>query len=168
MLDGNRCELCRDVIEGKRAEHNQTKYCHRCAKRRKRENSLDPLHPDERREYMRRYMRKYRKSHPHLSTRYVRAHRQKKTSLQKRPEEPLRKNQGPPAAQAILYCGSILLVVVFCALILSESAAIGLATITFERIQGFIGRCAVTIVELTGLIVVSIFCSRHVKDLFRK
>lgn len=168
MLDGNRCELCRDVVQGKRAEHKQTKYCLACARRRKRENSLDPLHPDDRREYMRRYMRKYRETHPHLSTRYVRAHREKKTNLNRPADEQLNKNQNLASAQAIFYCGSISLIGVSCALMISGSGNVDLAAITFEKIQGFIGRCAVTIVEVTGLVVVSVFCWRHVRDLLRK
>jgi hypothetical protein len=60
MLEGNRCELCHEVVHGTKARHKQTKYCEGCAKAKKRENTLDPWPPEKRRNYMRVYMRDYR------------------------------------------------------------------------------------------------------------
>jgi hypothetical protein len=57
-----RCILCGMMIDYARSQHNQTRYCLACAKKRKRENSLDPWTPEERRAYMREYMRRYRRS----------------------------------------------------------------------------------------------------------
>jgi len=62
MLQGKRCKDCKSYIAESRAKYKQTRYCLDCAKRRKRENSLDPWTPEERRLYMRQYMRRYR--HP--------------------------------------------------------------------------------------------------------
>ena len=77
MLEGNRCELCKQVVHGTRAGHKQTKYCEECAKTRKKENTLNPWLPEEKKEYMRKYMRAYRKAHPRLSSPYVRKYREK-------------------------------------------------------------------------------------------
>lgn len=65
MLEGNRCERCKQVINGPRANYKQTRYCLACAKIWKKENSEDPWTPEERRLYMRQYMRRYR--HPDTS-----------------------------------------------------------------------------------------------------
>lgn len=81
MLEGNRCELCFSVVEGVRGTRKQTRYCVRCARVKKVENSLDPWTPEERREYMRRYMRNYRRKRPGLSTPYVRKSRLTKRLL---------------------------------------------------------------------------------------
>jgi hypothetical protein len=47
-------------VQTVKAAHKQTKYCVECARIKKRENSLDPWTPEERRAYMRKYMRGYR------------------------------------------------------------------------------------------------------------
>lgn len=65
MLRGNLCEECRNKVEDSKAQHQQTRYCITCAKRKKRENTLDPWTPEERRAYMRQYMRQRR--HPQIA-----------------------------------------------------------------------------------------------------
>lgn len=57
MKDGNLCELCKGEVQPEKARHKQTKYCVRCARVKKRENTEDPWPPEKRRAYMRRYMR---------------------------------------------------------------------------------------------------------------
>jgi hypothetical protein len=71
MLDGNLCELCTNIVTGSKARHKQTKYCNRCAKLKKRRNTIESCPSEDRREYMKEYMREYRRKHPGLSTRYV-------------------------------------------------------------------------------------------------
>src|SRR6185312_14322607 len=75
MLEGNRCELCNSVVDRSKSKHKQTKYCVKCAKAKKKENSFSPWLPEEKRRYMREYMRGYRRDHPRLSSPYVRRHR---------------------------------------------------------------------------------------------
>jgi hypothetical protein len=77
MKDGE-CQNCKGEIEAKRAAHTQTKYCARCAREKKRENTLPSRHPEDQRVYMRDYMRDYRGEHPGLSTPYVQKHRERK------------------------------------------------------------------------------------------
>jgi hypothetical protein len=161
MLDGNRCEVCRDIVDDTRARHKQTKYCTRCAKHKKRENSLDPLHPTERRAYMRSYMRAYRRTHPRLSTRYVRAHRKKRRILRPALSGDVPAYADLTSSSQIVYSASAVL---FCVGLLTVRHAAG---ITFEAVQAFISRSAVTVVELTGLVVIGIFSWRHVRDLWR-
>lgn len=60
MLEGKLCERCKEKVQKAKARHKQTKYCVKCAKIKKRENTLDPWTPEERRDYMREYMRGYR------------------------------------------------------------------------------------------------------------
>lgn len=62
MLKGNRCRLCTKIIRSSKAQHKQTRYCDECAKKKKRENTLDPWTKEERRAYMKNYMRRYRRS----------------------------------------------------------------------------------------------------------
>ena len=69
---------CNGFIEEERAVYKQTRYCAWCARIRKGENSLDPRTPEQRRDYLRRYMSEYRRSHPGLSSPYVRRYRAKK------------------------------------------------------------------------------------------
>jgi hypothetical protein len=78
MLKGNRCRLCTEVITSPKAQHKQTRYCDRCAKIKKRRNTLDPWTSEERREYMKQYMREYRRKRPGLSTPYVQKLRNKR------------------------------------------------------------------------------------------
>lgn len=77
MKDG-KCQNCKGEIEAARAVHRQTKYCARCAREKKRENTLPSQHPAAKSEYMSEYMCRYRSRHPGLSTPYVRKHREKK------------------------------------------------------------------------------------------
>jgi hypothetical protein len=77
MLRGNRCRLCTEVITSPKAQHKQTRYCDRCAKIKKRRNTLDPWTVEERKEYMKQYMREYRRMHPGQSTPYVQKSRNK-------------------------------------------------------------------------------------------
>lgn len=81
MLQRRLCEICRGIVEKLKANHKQTRYCARCAKVKKRENTFDPWTTDERREYMRIYMRNYRLRHPGLSTPYVQRHRTRKRQV---------------------------------------------------------------------------------------
>jgi hypothetical protein len=57
MWKGNLCELCKGKVRSKKARHKQTRYCDKCARLKKRENSEDPWPLEKRREYMRLYMR---------------------------------------------------------------------------------------------------------------
>jgi hypothetical protein len=60
MLLGKLCERCNEKVQPEKARHAQTKYCVECARIKKRENTLDPWTPDQKRNYMRDYMRGYR------------------------------------------------------------------------------------------------------------
>lgn len=61
MSEGKPCKgYCDGVIEEARAMHNQTKYCIKCAKLKKRENSEEARTYQDRKDYLREYMREYR------------------------------------------------------------------------------------------------------------
>ncbi len=111
---------------------------------------------------MREYMRKYRRAHPHLSTPYVQAHRKKKQFTQPFHRADLTPEYADLKSHSqILY--SVTAIFLFLLFIFGHSG-----TITFEGVQVFIGRCSVTIVELTGLVVILMFSWRHVRDLWRE
>ena len=60
MLEGNKCELCRLVIDTEKPLRKQTKYHAHCAQIMKTRNTLPSWPPDKRRDYMREYMQRYR------------------------------------------------------------------------------------------------------------
>ena len=72
---------CNGFIEDSRAVYKQTQYCVRCARIKKRVNSLDARKYKDRRDYLRVYMQTYRKDHSGLSTPYVRKSRAKKKRM---------------------------------------------------------------------------------------
>lgn len=160
MLEGNRCVLCQQEIKGKRSSNRQTKYCLACARLKKRENSLDPWHPLDRRDYMRLYMRQYRRRHPRLSAPYVRIHREREKNLGLSPE-------GQTAGTRV----SCLSVVVFLSLLefmTPAYASFDLTVLSLDGIQDFIARCVVTIVEASSLVVIALFSWRHIREIWRQ
>lgn len=162
VLSGNRCELCGTIVEAARAKYKQTKYCGLCAHIKKRQNSLDPLHPLDRRVYMRMYMRKYRQTHRRLSTKYVRAHRLKNRISQSQQAAAACSLPHRKSPTGAFYSASV--IVIFLVPFISRH----LKGVNFEGIQRFISHCSVTIVEITGLVVIGLFSWRHVRDLWRE
>jgi hypothetical protein len=78
MLEGNRCEECKEVIESEKAKYLHTKYCGKCAQKRKKQSTLSSVPPEDKKAYMRIYMRVWRINHPGQSSPYVRNFRKKK------------------------------------------------------------------------------------------
>jgi len=70
-MQTKKCTNCPELITGPRAQRKQTRYCERCARTKKKANTLDSWSADKRKEYM----RDYRRNHPGLSTPYVRKFR---------------------------------------------------------------------------------------------
>ena len=70
-MQTKKCTNCPELITGPRAQRKQTRYCERCARTKKKANTLDSWSTDKRKEYM----CAYRRAHPGLSTQYVRKFR---------------------------------------------------------------------------------------------
>ncbi len=162
MLEGNRCELCGETIQGARAIHKQTKYCEECAKIKKKQNTLNPWLPEEQRMYMRSYMRKYRRAHPKLSTPYVRKHRAKEKEKQASSKGA---HETHPTPQAGSYFSLPLGVFPLLWLIGLQPEG---ANLSFESIRTAITHLNIIVVEVTGLGVVISFCVKHLVDLWRR
>jgi hypothetical protein len=152
MLDGNRCELCRSVVERRKSKYKQTKYCEQCAKAKKRENSLNPWLPDEKRHYMREYMRRYRLVHPRLSSRYVRRHR-KNQELQ----------DSSPIYKSTQHLRSVNWFLPFFFLIVCPELMD-----SFKLIEAAITYLEVLTIKITGLAIIGVFCWRHLTGLKRR
>ena len=150
MLEGNRCEICNEVVHGRRATYKQTKYCANCAKRRKKENTLNPWLPEEKREYMRTYMRSYRKQHPRLSSPYVRKHREKAREA---------------VGDRSLYLRSVAW---FLPLIVMAGLASGNVEISFDALPTLITHLEIVAVKVTGLAIVILICWRHLEGMLSK
>lgn len=147
MLEGNRCERCEVVVAEDRAKHKQTKYCVSCAREKKRENSLDPWLPEERREYMRNYMRVYRKTHPRLSSPHQRKHRETRQQHQ--------------VGSTYLRC--VCVVPVLCLAYLS----FGTIDSSFDALRTLITDLELLVVKVTSLVTVVVLCCRHVAHFWR-
>lgn len=147
MFEGNRCERCEAVVTGDRAKHKQTKYCVGCAREKKRENSLDPWLPEERREYMRNYMRVYRKTHPRLSSPHLRKH----------PESRQQHQAGST------YLRSVVFPMMLCLAYLSS----GTTDSNFDALRTLITDLELLVVKVTSLVTVVVLCCRHVAHFWR-
>jgi hypothetical protein len=141
MLPGKKCESCHDVVTGKRANHNQTRFCEACAKLKKRENSLNPWTPRQKQAFMREYMRGYRRDHPGLSTPYVRKHRE------------VRKADSDGTCLRSFAVLPLLL-----ALTSSEHLQLSI-----DALPEIIGFAELLLVKVTGLLIVAVLCGRHLK-----
>lgn len=162
MLRGNRCESCGEPIEDARAIHKQTKYCEVCAKIKKKQNTLNPWLPAERRRYMRGYMRAYRRSHPSLSTRYVRKHREKQREIQ----DSSSSIQEPHSNQHAVTSFCLLVgVLPFLSLIDLPPEGINLS---FENIRTTITHLDIIVVEVTGLVAIVSYSLKHLVDLWKR
>lgn len=167
MLEGNRCERCEKTIVGERAKRKQTKYCKKCAKIKKRQNSLDSWPPEKRKEYTAVYMREYRRKHPALSTKYVRKHRKKKQAERattRVPKEQLALQPVLETLNSVAY-PLVYLLLISQPVIFSELAGVQLS---FEGIRTIITHLGSLVIEATGFIVTVIFCLRHLRDLWRE
>lgn len=162
MLPGNRCVRCGQVVRGPRAEHRQTKYCERCARDKKRENTESPMLPGEKRRYMRKYMRKYRRAHPGLSTPYVRRHRERKREARAQSSG----GREPAVPAGALRCHAAATVVVVLLLLFKDAAPEGRG-VGFEEVSAFIVRLQLLVVEVAGLAFIALLCWHHLSDFWR-
>jgi hypothetical protein len=167
MSGRNKCELCNGLIIGKKSKYKQTKYCDACAKAKKKENSLDPWPSEKKRRYMRSYMRKYRRSHPGLSSPYVRKHRQKKqqeSATISSKERPVSRLQ-PSVDHDATYLLSLLwfLPLLWAAGVPTEKYLDS----SFELIKTAITYLELLVVKITGLGVIVVVCLRHLAHLWK-
>lgn len=148
MLDGNRCERCGRVVRKAKARYKQTKYCDDCARLKKRANTLSPWLPEEKQAYMRRYMRAYRKTHPGLSSPYVRRHRKNVRGIANDSQANLR------LFAWFLPC-----------LIFVLKFSGGLEP-SFEAIRTLVTDLELLAVKFTGLVALMVICWRHIANLW--
>jgi len=151
MLEGNRCELCNSVVDRRKSKYKQTKYCVKCARAKKKENSLSPWLPEEKRRYMREYMRGYRRDHPRLSSPYVRRYRKNQelqNSASKSPEH-LRSVDWFFPFVFLMLCPELM-------------------DFSFRSIEAVITYIEVLTLKITSLVVILIFCWKHLTELKRR
>jgi hypothetical protein len=164
MLKGRRCEHCTKRIRTSKARHRQTKYCELCAKIKKKENTLDPWLPEERREYMRNYMRSYRRRHPKLSTPYVRKYRKKRTTRfdSKDAEPQVKRNRCADATKVAPFP------LVCVPLILTLFLPGPISQLNYEAVSHLIKQLHTLVLEATGLAVIIILCWHHLVAICKK
>jgi hypothetical protein len=160
MSERKACVRCGLLVRGPRAEHRQTKYCGECARIKKRENTLNPLLPEEKREYMRGYMREYRRTHPGLSSPYVRRHRERKREAGG--ESSGGQPSAPTSASPRCHAGAVILTLLFFRGDSSEGWGVSL-----EDLSALIPRLELLLVEVAGLVFVALVCWRHLADFWR-
>lgn len=151
MLEGNRCELCYEVIQSSKARHRQTKYCQECARQKKKENTGDSWTPEDRREYMRRYMSEYRRRHPKLSKPYVLKHRREK-----------QKARISVHRTVTFYC------LWFLPLLLLAPVSTETMSVWFDSLKTAIAYIELIVIKITGLVIVVTVCWKHIKHLFAR
>jgi hypothetical protein len=147
MVDGNKCENCRRIVPAPKACRKQTKYCDECALQKKRAGAQNSWPADVKAEYMRKYMRGYRKSHPRLSTEYVREHRKR-----------LRESSGTAS-----YLSSVAIVLAFLLVSFSENL-----DLSFETLPALLSYLELLAIKVTGFIVVVFICWKHLKQFWKK
>src|SRR5882724_10468599 len=166
MLAGKTCELCKKVIIGSRAQHQQTKYHPDCAQIKKQEHNPDSMNREERRIFMRNFMRGYRAKHKGLSTPYVRKHRERKRQQLRtlgrdiQSTEPSVPDRLPPTRYE---CSSASLALLLWLVVHWDTQILN----ALQTIQVLINHGNVVIIEGTGLVVILILCWRHVSQLWR-
>ena len=146
MVDG-RCEICRLIVPEPRACHKQTKYCEECARLKKRAGAYNSWHRDVKAAFMRKYMCAYRRSHPGLSTAYVRKHREKLKSCS--------------GNVTYLSCVSFLLLLLVVVLLVSGK-------LHYDALPKVISYLELLAVKVTGLIVILLFCWKHLKQFWKE
>lgn len=158
MLDGNRCERCKEKILSEKAKYNQTKYCEICAVLVKKEQAAALRIAG--RKYMLYYMRAYRCKHPKLSTKYVRKFRAKH-ALQRALAQSQEIDQpgvhSKPAAHLFL-CFP---------LVITSVMALAGYQLNFDTICALISHLHRLFLEATSLGVIGIFCLRHLAALWK-
>lgn len=147
MVDGNRCEVCREIVPEEKACHKQTKYCDGCARSKKLAGTQSSWSRDEKAAYMRGYMRGYRKRHQRLSTPYVRKHREK-----------LREGSRTAPYR------SVAIPVLLLSLLFMQSGNLSPHS---DTLPVLISHVELIVIKVTGLIVVVIICWEHLKRFWK-
>jgi hypothetical protein len=166
MSEGNRCEICKETVRGEKSKRKQTKYCDACARAKKKENTLCPWPPEKKREYMRRYMRAYRRSHPGLSSPYVRKYRQKKleklAAANSIGRYPLLRAPNDQGATRFLSLAC------FLPLLWVVSPLPETVDLSFETIKTVITYLELLVIKIAGLAIIIILCWRHLAEFLRR